>query len=348
MKKVSKIVIILLVCLIVASSVSLGNVFAYFSSKSSASGSVTMGHLSIGDIKKSDGTDVDWNIGNLQPNQSFGGNYKVTVDSNINYYIRILFKAKVTTLTGKTHADDCGDNVTDPTDILDIEVDGSYFKSSNKTSNGYTAYYKLEPRQVTASQTTETFSVDLKVHDWVGANYCDYYMGASVLLNIQVQVAQADYINEQASGENIADATTAHSLWRTVLNDGYAVTINHTNTFSGEDYWDVGFYYAVDGETQCHSCGLGETELGVKQKILLLNYSATATELSGLWAGQSGEWVDSKSWGHFVPDIGTPTASGRVSINGETVSGSVYYAEGRHLLIEVTQDTVIDIDVWSS
>ena len=216
MKKNNKFTIMVLVCLILVSCIGFGSVYAYFSAKTKdVSGSITLGHLKISDLKTSDGASIDWNINNLQPNQEIGGSYKAEVDSNINYYIRMLFKANVS-VTGKTHPTSCGDYVEDDTDILNIDMSDSGYTKSNTKSGDYTVYYKLVPQE--ASVSTQTFNIGIKPYNWVGAGSCDYYMGASVTLNMQVQVLQADYLESQNKGTPATDVATLHALWEKCLN----------------------------------------------------------------------------------------------------------------------------------
>ena len=231
MKKNDKLTVIVLVCLILASCITFGGVYAYFSARTNAiSGSITLGHLHVSEIKTTDGASIDWNISNLQPNQQIGGSYKVEVDSNINYYIRILFKADVK-VSGKTHPSSCGDYVADDTDILNIEVDGAYTKCDVK-NNGYTAYYKLAPRTPNANTTTvETFNIGIQPYSWVGVGSCDYYMGANVTLNMQVEVLQADFLESQEKGKTFDNVNDLNTVWNNV-------TYQNTNTninFYGDD-----------------------------------------------------------------------------------------------------------------
>ena len=203
--------------MIVASSIWAGKTFAYFSANQNANGTITMGTLKIDSIKKTDDTEIDWNLSRVVPNQEFGGSYKAVVNSNINYYTRILFKANVTAQSGKTHDTTCADYKADTTDILDIRIGetgtNKYTKSNTKTTDGYTVYYKLNPTQPTATTTDEVFNVGLRVFSWVGNGGCSYYMGATINLNMRVEVLQADYLESQTKGTTFTDANTMHTLW---------------------------------------------------------------------------------------------------------------------------------------
>lgn len=218
-KKISsnKLIIFVLASLILISSIWAGSTFAYFSASKGASGTITMGTLKIDKLSKTDNTDIDWDISNVVPNQEFGGSYKAVVNSDINYYTRILFKASVSAQTGKTHDTTCADYKADPTDILNIQVGqtgtNSYTQSSTKTEDGYTVYYKLSPTTPTASTTDETFDIGLRVYNWVGNGGCDYYMGATININMQVEVIQADYLESQNKGTTFTDVNTMHTLW---------------------------------------------------------------------------------------------------------------------------------------
>ncbi len=263
MKTKNKFIIIALICLITISSVWAGRTYAYFNANSNASGTITMGTLKIDSLKTKDNAEINWNIDGVVPNQEFGGSYKAVVDSDINYYTRILFKATVTPKTIKEHSTNCADHVDNDIDILSIAVSGSgsTYEEYGKDDDGFTIYYKMSPTTPNENSTTdENFNINLKVHDWVGNGGCDYYMGATITLNMQVEVIQADYLESNTTGTSYTDVTALHNKWtkRTSI-----VTL----TMCG---FNSGFYYAIDGENELHTLSAGETiELSVNSKIFI-------------------------------------------------------------------------------
>ena len=217
-RNVNIINVLILACLVMVACVSVGGVFAYFNSKSgNISGVINMGHLKIDSVTNGDSSAINWSIHNLQPNQDIGGKYKVTVDSNINYYLRVLFKANVGVAENKTHSATCTEKryIKSDTDILDITMDESFAKSSTKV-NGYSIYYKLSPTKPTSSLTQEVFDIGIRVNSKVGERLCSYYMNANVALNIQVEVIQADFLESQEEGKIIEDVKDLDNVWNEI------------------------------------------------------------------------------------------------------------------------------------
>ncbi len=264
MKTKNKFIIIALVCLITISSVWAGRTYAYFNANSNASGTITMGTLKIDSLKTKDNAEINWNIDGVVPNQEFGGSYKAVVDSDINYYTRILFKATVTPKTIKEHSTNCADHVDNDIDILSIAVSGSgaTYEEYGKDDDGNTIYYKMSPTTPNKSSTTdENFNINLKVHDWVGDGGCDYYMGATINIGVKIEVIQADYLESNTTGTTYTDVTAIHNKW---TKRAYEVTISDSCTL----------YYALDGENELHTLSVGETiELSVNSKIFIAMYT---------------------------------------------------------------------------
>lgn len=214
MKKIkkysNKIIIITLCALIAISSLWVGGVYAYFSAKASATGSVTTGHIYITGISGSSGNQLFYNIDKVVPNQAIQEPVEVEVTTNIDYYTRVSFSLEVTN-TG-THAQNCGDNIEDP--IADIEVMSSNYTSY--TDNGTTYWYKLDPTEYDPSGiTVENFDLRLYIESWVGDGGCSYYMNANIKVNIVVEVVQANFLESQNEGGSYTESnvSTLHGLF---------------------------------------------------------------------------------------------------------------------------------------
>ncbi len=216
--------------------------------------------MQIDSLKTKDDAEINWNIAGVVPNQEIGGSYKAVVNSDINYYTRILFKATVTPKVTGTHSTTCADHVDDDIDILSIAVSGndSTYNEYGKDDDGNTIYYKMSPTTPTASTTDENFNINLRVYDWVGNGGCDYYMGATITLNMQVEVIQADYLESNTTGTSYTDVTAIHNKWTKRVN---VVTLS-----GAADYC----YYAIDGESELHKFdGEGALELEIGSHIFL-------------------------------------------------------------------------------
>lgn len=216
-KQSSVIIVACLLCMLAISSIFVGRTYAYFSAMKMAQGMTTLGTLQLNSVTNKDSSTISWNISNMVPSQEVANTYQANMNTNIAYYTRILFKAEITPKTGKTHknGDSCRDNVEDETSILNIVIsDSNYAKSANLTADGYTAFYKLSPSASTSTQ--ELFIVTLRMADWVGEGKCDYFMGATINISMQVQVVQANYLENEGVGVTYTDVSLLHSLWETV------------------------------------------------------------------------------------------------------------------------------------
>lgn len=117
--------VIILGSLVLLASLFLGFTVAWFTSNDSASGTITMGHLNITKLSDSDDAEISWTSTNIAPGESIAsGTYKATIDTNIAYYTRVLFKADVSPVTGATHSDTCTESFTTDNDILSISLGG--------------------------------------------------------------------------------------------------------------------------------------------------------------------------------------------------------------------------------
>ena len=212
MKRVINKSAIILGILVFAISLCFGLTMAWFTSSASASGTITTGHLRITELQDSDNQTFSWTSDNVVPGtQIASGTYKALIDTNINYFVRLLFRATVVP-SGNSHVTGCKDNFANDTDILSISIGGDkYQKSSIDTSDGYSAYYKLNPSP--SSNTAETFDLDIKVGESVGDGGCTYYMGAAIQLSMVVEVVQANYWAGSEVATAFTDAETMHATW---------------------------------------------------------------------------------------------------------------------------------------
>ncbi len=204
----SKFTILILACFVLFASVWAGRTFAYFNASSNASGTITMGTLKVNDFG---GLDASASL-KVVPNQTVTKNFKATIESDIKYYKRLSLSATVEVETGKTHDSTCGDYVDDDTKILNATVQG-FEKYTADDDSIY--YYSLTPVTPTATNTTEEFSVQIKIKSTVGAGGCDYYMGATIKVNVKVEVIQADYLEDNglANLNTFTDAKVLHNVW---------------------------------------------------------------------------------------------------------------------------------------
>ena len=212
MKRAKNNTIFVLGLLFALASLCLGLTLAWFTDSATASGTVTMGHLNITGLQDSDNQTFSWTSNNVTPGEQIAkGSYKAMIDTNINYFTRLLFRATVVP-AGNAHITGCKDNFTNDTDILSISIGGNKFqKSSIDTTDGYSAYYKLNPSP--SSNTAETFDLDIKVGENVGDAGCTYYMGATIQLSMVVEVVQADYWAGRGEATAFTDAATMHATW---------------------------------------------------------------------------------------------------------------------------------------
>lgn len=216
-KRNNIIIVACLLCMLAISSIFVGRTYAYFSAVQKVQGTATMGTLELNSLTNKDDTSISWNISNMVPSQEVSSTYKANINTNINYYTRVLFKAEITPKTGKTHVNgaDCRDNVTDLASILNIVInDSAYKKSTSLTADNYMAFYKLAPSQ--SNSTQELFVTTISMADWVGEDKCDYFMGATIKISMQVQIIQANYLESESVGTTFTDVSELHTLWESV------------------------------------------------------------------------------------------------------------------------------------
>lgn len=214
-KQHRRFIMVALFVLVIISSVFVGRTYAYFSAMSMTQGTVTLGTLKLNSVTDSDGVAINWSINNMLPDQEVDGTYKANIDTDINYYTRILFKVTANIQEGHVHAKNCQDEVDNDADILEITIDeGKFTKCDTKTSDGYVCYYKLSPSPDTT--TEETFNISLRVYWWVGEGMCQYYSNASLEISMIVEIVQADFLEDNGVGQTFADVDEMHTLWETV------------------------------------------------------------------------------------------------------------------------------------
>lgn len=278
-----------------------------------------MGTLKIDDLKTTDNAEINWDI-TVVPNQEFGGSYKAVVNSDINYYSRVLLKASIVTSSDKTHSTNCGDEVDDDIDILSIVMGDSYAKSSAERTDGYVAYYKLNPTTPNSNSTTdEVFDIGLKIHDWVGNGGCDYYMGATITIKIRFEIIQADYLEENGLGATHT-VDELNTIWKMVVKEPYMVTINNYG-----DAMDL--VYSIDGEAATYRLDCNANiVINVKNK-LMLSYNDLLEEY---WDNGTGYF-----------QTGGNQGTGTIEINGTIYNRNDIDLMNGYYIINITQNTTI-------
>lgn len=214
-KHFNYIIAICLACMICMSSILIGRTYAYFSGLQSAQGSIMIGTLTLDSVTNTDSTDMTLSISDIMPGETVTKSYSANITSNIDYYIRILISSTTTPQSGRQHSDSCKEDKTAP--ICDIVVsDSGYTKCSTLSTDGSTAFYKTSPQ--TASK--QDFAISVTIHDWVGEEYCDYYMSANIKVTIKVQVVQADYLESENEGKTWSNVNDLHILCEQVFGGG--------------------------------------------------------------------------------------------------------------------------------
>ncbi len=217
-KHFNYIIAICLACMICMSSILVGRTYAYFSGLQSAQGSIMIGTLTLDDLKNADNTAMTLSISDIMPSETVTKSYSASITSNIDYYIRILISSTTTPQTGRQHSDSCKENKEHSGEsICDIVVsDSGYTKCSTLSTDGSTAFYKTSPQ--TASK--QDFAISVTIKNWVGDDYCDYYMSANIKVTIKVQVVQADYLESETEGKTWSNVNDLHTLCEQVFGGG--------------------------------------------------------------------------------------------------------------------------------
>lgn len=210
-KKVT--IAVLMVCVLVC-CVTVGFTFSYFSDEISSTGTVSLGHLSLANLKSS-GSDLNISIIDAIPGQTiFDKTITASVDSNIAYYDRLNISATITPEDGAVHSETCEDAREDAMDLLDISFSGanSFVKH---TVNDATYFYDLAYHPGITSNSI-SFKMTIVLEEWVGDIDCYYYMGATINISLRLEAMQADYLESETVGSNFATVQDAHNKWSNI------------------------------------------------------------------------------------------------------------------------------------
>lgn len=204
-----------MMCMICMSSILMGRTYAYFSSIQTTQGRVMIGTLTLDSLSNSDNTSMTLSIADIMPSETVTKSYSANISSNIDYYIRILISSTTTAQTGKQHSNTCKEDKTAP--ICNISVGNTdYTKCTTLSADGSTAFYKMSPQ----SSAIQSFDISATIFDWVGDKYCDYYMNANIKVKINVQVVQANFLEEETTGKTWTNVNDLHTLWEQVFDGG--------------------------------------------------------------------------------------------------------------------------------
>ena len=219
-----------------------GGTYAYFSAQTSATGSITTGHLTI-NVGENTTAALTAKSVVAQPNQViFNETVKTEVLSNISYYTRVRFAIEISDAT-TDHNDtegqeDCYDRFEENfTEIFIINVANSGLSGSDSdwevaddTAIDYSQeviFYQLAPtvKEDKLDKTTnvEQFTYSIQVEDWVGlahagsADGCTYWMDRTVTVTVFVEVLQADYLGDDQVADAFANGAKAAEAWEDAL-----------------------------------------------------------------------------------------------------------------------------------
>ena len=228
-----------------------GGTYAYFSAQTSATGSITTGHLTI-NVGENTTAALTAKSVVAQPNQViFNETVKTEVLSNISYYTRVRFAIEISDAT-TDHNDtegqeDCYDRfeenfteiftikITDGTEddadvIGGVSGSGLAWEVEDDTAIDYTqevVFYQLAPtvKEDKLDKTTnvEKFTYSIQVEDWVGlahagsADGCTYWMDRTVTVTVFVEVLQADYLGDDQVADAFANGAKAAEAWEDAL-----------------------------------------------------------------------------------------------------------------------------------
>lgn len=219
-KHFNYIIALCMTCMICMSSILIGRTYAYFSGIQSAQGSVMIGTLTLDSLNdnNSDSTAMTLSISDIMPSETVTKTYSASITSNIDYYIRILISSTTTPQTGKEHSTTCKENKEHSGEsICEIAVtDSGYTKCPTLSADGSTAFYKMSPQ----TSSNQPFTISVTIKDWVGDDYCDYYMSANIKVTIKVQVVQADYLESEDTGKTWTNVNDLHILCEQVFGGG--------------------------------------------------------------------------------------------------------------------------------
>ena len=207
-----------------------GGTYAYFSAKDNLiADKLQLGTLTIESVR---GESTLWGATSTipaVPNEKVFDKEKVTITmtgTTINYFMRIKFDVNVGIATGaaehatKTEAVDsekaCGDYEAN-NKIINFAFDDSIVNKTGSdvagkwtliTDESGESYYYLNYNKVTEGatytigydhETAQEVLLNATVYDWVGANGCRHYMGASVTITLTVEAIQADWLPDSVN-----------------------------------------------------------------------------------------------------------------------------------------------------
>lgn len=157
----TKIIILMLTCIIAISSVWAGKTYAYYNAIQSAQGIVSLGNLQINNFAE---TNVETEL-KVVPNQTYSKTFSANIKSSIKYYKRLSLTVTTDISNEKKHKSGCGDIVEDTLDIFQVEVMGF----TPYADDGVTYYYVLIPTTPDDENSVlEEFTMSFTLHDWVG------------------------------------------------------------------------------------------------------------------------------------------------------------------------------------
>ena len=243
--------VIAILSFILVAVLAFGGTYAYFSaSTKTASSQMTIGHLKISTQTAFDGTALTKQA-IVVPNQNVisnnQGKVTVSVDSNINYFIRanITYSVKLADEATHTAEDSCADKavevllITPSTDLVDgagwiagLDTAGATTANAGKGEDTYTYVAEIEDNKTgwyyynkawapvdgavagsTESIREHSFTITAQINPEVGKQSSQHFMDAEITITVYFEVIQADYI--VGDGTAAADGTyTAAQLQR--------------------------------------------------------------------------------------------------------------------------------------
>ncbi len=219
-----------------------GGTYAYFSDSAEVNAKpVTMGTLQL-DVSAPEGQEsIFVKEGTIAvPNQKIINGETIdiamTQETNIAYFLRFKIETEVTGATthnggtaGAAESENTGDNVGDDhTKILNVTVGGSegWVTSGDldDVTEGVQAdgYYYLpydEDGYTKGDDKNITFTV--QIHDWVGANGCTAYMGATVNVKVTVEALQAAELPTEGTNA-VTDLKSLAKHWNALVGTSYS------------------------------------------------------------------------------------------------------------------------------
>lgn len=209
--------VIAILSLILVAVLSFGGTYAYFSAKTDGvDGTVTMGHLKLTDSAFGATTIKTTESVKAVPNQTvIDGAVSVSVDANINYFIRAIVSTETTLASGHTTEDSCVDKAVDLFS-LSLTTTG-WEKSSTTGTNGEQYVYCM-----TASKdASKSLNLVAKIAAGVGEESSDHFMDATITVTVKFEAIQADYIlgtgDKTAADAGTITVDQLEAAWETAV-----------------------------------------------------------------------------------------------------------------------------------